>query len=47
MTAQKLQFQIRSLSGTTTAGVTFQRREVVLCQLEEIEKIELNNDFYA
>lgn len=39
MTAQKLQFQIRNLTGTTTAGKTFQRRAEVLCQLEELSEI--------
>ncbi len=42
MTAQKLQFQIRSLTGTTTTGVTFQRRSAVLCQLEEIATIDFS-----
>ncbi len=42
MTAQKLQFQIKSLTGATTMGVIFQRRSAVVCQLEEIAKIDFN-----
>lgn len=43
MIAQKLQFQIKNLSGTTTAGETFQRRVEVLCQLEEIAEFDFND----